>query len=53
MLWLGDKDIGDELGVQNIYEHFFISHDKEIKGKCETKTLWNNKLENIKDTVQN
>ena len=37
MLWLGDKDIGDELGVQNIYEHFFISHDKEIKGKCETK----------------
>ena len=37
MLWLGDKDIGDELGVQNIYEHFFISYDKEIKGKCETK----------------
>ena len=31
-LWLRNKDIGEKLGVENIYN--FI--DKEIKGKCET-----------------
>ena len=32
-MWLGDKDIRDELGVQNIYDLI----DTEIKGKCATK----------------
>ena len=32
-LWLRDKDIGENLGVQNIYGLV----DKGIQGKCETE----------------
>ena len=33
MLWLRNKDIGEKLGVENIYDLI----DKEIKGRFETK----------------
>ena len=39
-LWLRNKDIGEKLGVENIYDLI----DKEIKGKFETRNPTNEQI---------
>ena len=48
-LWLRNKDIGEKLGVENIYDLI----DKEIKGKFETRNPTNEQIIEYKKHGQN
>ena len=48
MLWLRNKNIGEKLGVGNIYNLI----DKEIKERFETRNLTNEKMREYKTWIR-